>query len=259
MKKLMLLASLGGCCLGGCGFRVVDTGHRGIEKRFGKLIGEPVPEGLYFYNPFTSSMASFDVQEKQVQGKGICNTRDTQVVDIDYTATFAADGTKVFEIYRQFGADWIKGASIPSIIEAHIKIAIGKYDAGDLVKNQDAAAHSSFLAVRDALAEKNVRLGTLSFRNIDFSTEFEKAVESKVVAEQSAMQAKNKTVEVEEKAKQTVLTAKAEAESMKIKSAALSQNKGLVSFEAVQKWNGVLPVNMYGGAPIPFLSLKQEQ
>lgn len=251
MKRIVLLI-----LLTGCGFEVVDTGHRGIEKRFGQLVGQPLPEGLYFYNPITSSIDEFSIQEKNLQGKGACNTKDTQVVDIEYTATFSADSGHAFDIYRQYGKDWVTGASVPSIIEAQIKIAIGKYDAGDLVKNQDAAARSSFEHVKAALDEKFVKLGTLSFRNVDFSNEFEHAVEAKVVAEQSAMQAKNKTIQIEEESKQTLMTAKAAAEAMRIKSAALAQNKGLVSFEAVQKWDGKLPVNMYGSAPLPFLSIK---
>lgn len=253
--KYVLLVLLTGS-LAGCGFRTVDTGELGIQKHFGEIEGQPLAPGLHFYNPFTSSIEEFDVREKRVEGKGACNTKDTQVVDITYTATFAAEGAKIFSIYSQYGEDWIKGASIESIIEAQIKIAIGKYEAQDLVKSQETAAHTSYELVKAALAEKSVRLGALSFRNIDFSKEFEKAVEDKVVAEQSALQAKNKTVQINEEALQTVASATAEARAMKIKSEALAQNKGLVQFEAVQKWNGVLPVNMYGSAPLPFLSIK---
>lgn len=254
MKKLFIITSL--ISLGACGFKSVDTGNIGIQKRFGELVGEPLPPGLQLYNPFTSSVAEFDVREQKVDSKSACNTKDTQVVEITYTATFAPESKFAFDIYRQYGEHWIEAASIPSIIEAQIKIAIGKHDAGELVNHQDEAAHASFVAVKDALTEKHVRLGTLSFRNIDFSKEFEKAVEDKVVAEQSAKQAKNKTIQVEEEAKQTVLSAKAEAESMRIKSQALAQNKGLVAFEAVHKWDGKLPVNMYGSAPLPFLNIK---
>lgn len=254
MNKLFLLAAL--TTMTGCGFKSVDTGSIGIQKRFGQLVGEPLPPGLQLYNPFTTGIEEFDVREQKVEGKGACNTKDTQVVEIFYTATFAPEAKYAFDIYRQYGKKWIEAASIHAIIEAQIKIAIGKHDAGDLVNHQDQAAQASFIAVKDALQEKHVRLGTLSFRNIDFSKEFETAVEAKVVAEQSAKQAKNKTIQVEEEAKQTVLSAKAQAESMRIKSQALAQNKGLVQFEAVQKWDGKLPVNMYGSVPLPFLNIK---
>jgi hypothetical protein len=41
---------------------------------------------------------------------------------------------------------------------------------------------------------------------------------------------------------------------MTIRSQALAQNRGLVEYEAVQKWNGILPVYMMGDA-VPFLNL----
>ena len=59
---------------------------------------------------------------------------------------------------------------------------------------------------------------------------------------------------IEEEAKQKVLTAQAEAESMRIRSQAISQNQNLIQYEAVQRWDGKLPVNIYGSAPIPFIN-----
>ena len=56
MKKLLItttaIAAL--FALSGCG-EVIDTGNRGIKKSFGELVGEPLPEGLYFYNPMTTA------------------------------------------------------------------------------------------------------------------------------------------------------------------------------------------------------------
>jgi len=34
-----------------CSITTVDKGHRGIKVRFGKVLGEGLPEGLYFVNP----------------------------------------------------------------------------------------------------------------------------------------------------------------------------------------------------------------
>jgi len=69
-------------------------------------------------------------------------------------------------------------------------------------------------------------------------------------------EAKNRTVKIEEEAKQKMLIAQADAESMKIRSQALSQNKSLVEYEAVQKWNGVLPQIIMGGQSTPFIGLR---
>ena len=84
---------------------------------------------------------------------------------------------------------------------------------------------------------------------------FEKAIESKVTAEQEALKAKNRTVQIQEEAKQKLISAEAEAKSMAIRANALTQNKALVEYEAVQRWDGKLPVYMMGDT-IPFVNLK---
>ena len=89
---------------------------------------------------------------------------------------------------------------------------------------------------------------------INYSDVFERAIESKVTAEQEALKAKNKTVQVQEEAKQKVIAAEAEAKSMAIRAKALSQNKSLVQYEAVQKWDGKMPQYMLGNS-VPFINV----
>ena len=101
--------------------------------------------------------------------------------------------------------------------------------------------------------QNHINISDISIKNIDYSDTFEQAIEAKVVATQKAEEAKNRTVQVKEEANQKLIEAQAEAESMKIRSQALSQNQNLVAYEAVQRWDGKLPVNIYGSAPIPFI------
>lgn len=257
MKNLFLMA-LTLSMLSACGFEVVDTGYRGIKARFGEVIGEPLPEGLHFYNPITSGIREINVQERKIEDTTTAFTRDTQSVTIAFAVTLYPDPLKIHLIYKQFGEhEWEKKIAVPAVISS-IKDVIGQYTADDIIGKREAARNKAFDEIQAALKARDVIATRLDFTNLDFEDGYEHAVEAKVIAVQKAAEAKNKTVEVEEQAKQVVLSAKAEAESMKIKSAALAQNKGLVQFEAVQKWDGKLPVNMYGSAPLPFLNLKQE-
>lgn len=107
----------------------------------------------------------------------------------------------------------------------------------------------------------NKNLGGKYFQNIsfqlidiDYSKKFEGAIEDKVIAEQKAQEAVNNTRRVTEEANQQVITAKAEAEAMEIKAAALAKNKGLTEYEAIQKWDGKLPQYMFGGS-VPMVNI----
>ena len=57
-----------------------------------------------------------------------------------------------------------------------------------------------------------------------------------------------------EEAKQKVIAAQAEAKSMAIRAQALTQNKSLVEYEAVQKWDGKMPQYMLGNS-VPFINV----
>jgi len=53
------------------------------------------------------------------------------------------------------------------------------------------------------------------------------------------------------------VSGRAAAATVESRADALSQNPKLVSWEAVQKWDGKLPVNLYGSAPMPFIDVNR--
>lgn len=250
--KFYLLILIAGM-LSGCGCSQVDTGTRGLKVRFGEIQTKPLPEGLYFYNPITTSMVQLDVQEQALKGTAKTYTKDVQLADLEYVLNYYPDRDYMDVLYKDFGHDWAKKI-IPQIVEGSIKSVIGHYDAVALVGERQKASATMLEMIKDALNARHVVVTKFELTNIDYDEKFEKSVEEKVIAIQKAEQAKNKTVEVQENAKQKIISAEAEAKSMRIRSEALSQNKSLVEYEAVQKWDGKLPQYMMGSAT-PFLNL----
>lgn len=239
----------------GFGLEQVDEGYRGIETRFGKVEDKSLPPGLYFYNPISTSIFEMSVKEEKLVVKTSCFTKDTQTVHIEATVTYFPDPSTIHKIYSQFGNQWTEKVIEPAVLGT-IKDAVGQYIADDLISKRELVKAKAEDEVKQALLTRKVNVTRLDITNLDFNDEYEKAVEKKVVATQHAAEAKNKTVQVEEEAKQTVAKAKAEAESMRIRSQALSQNKSLVSYEAVQKWDGSLPKIILGNGSMPMLDLK---
>jgi prohibitin 2 len=255
MRNLILLALLSSM-LTACGFEVVDTGRRGIRVDLGKVEGEPLVEGLYFYNPFTSSIVEYSVQQETWKDKTSVFTKDTQRVEIEFAATYSADPVYVGELYKVFGREnQLEDKVIKPVITASIKDSIGGVIADELVGKREAITLAAKKAVQETLKERHVLLSDLQFTNLDFDDAYEKAVEQKVVATQEAQKAVNETVKIKEQAKQTVATAEAEATAMKIKTAALAQSHSLVELEAVKKWDGVLPQYILGGGATPFIDM----
>lgn len=253
MKNLILLTAI--LSLTACGFEQVDEGYRGIYTNWGKVIGEPLEPGIHFYNPISSNVFEMEVREQKIENTTQAFTKDTQTVSIQYVVTYYPEQAEIGNIYSQFGRYWEDKVIVPAI-EGSLKDSIGGYIADDLVSKREEVKKAAFVEIIEDLKKRKVTVTDLQLTNLDFEDAFEKAVEMKVVAIQKALQAKNKTVEVEERAKQTVLDAKATAESMRIRAKALTQNKSLVEYEAVQKWDGKLPEIMLGQGSTPFIDLR---
>ena len=239
--------------LSGCGFEIIDTGNRGIETRFGEVVGEPLPEGMQFYNPMTSNISEMSVRTQTWTVDSTAYTKDVQQAKIAFSVNYNLDPSAVLNIYKTVGEHW-EERLVMQAVPAVMKNVIGKWEAVELVANRNKATAEIEKSLVDTLGAQGVIVSRFEITNIDYDDNFEKAVEAKVVAIQKASEAENKTKQVQEEAKQQLITAEAFAKGMKIKSEALAQNKSLVEYEAVQKWDGALPQYMFGNT-VPMINL----
>jgi prohibitin 2 len=242
----------------GCGIKVVDTGQRGIKTTFGKVVSESLPEGIYFFNPITSAVVEMDTRVQRKDGETDTYTRDVQQSVIKYTLNYRLQQNAAHLMYRDVGRDW-DDKLVPQVVLGTLKEIVGKWDAVDLISNRDKAAGAAFEQIRTNLAKYNVEVSRFEITDIAYTHEFENSVEQKVIAQQKAIEEQNRTKQIEEQARQKVLSAEAEAKSMQIRAEALEQNAKLVEWEAVQKWNGVLPQYMLGSGTTPFINLNQKK
>lgn len=255
MKRLIVVALLAMMtCLGGCGFEIVDTGHRGVKVTFGEVEQKSLPEGLHWYNPINSNIIEMDVRTVKKEAVTETYTRDVQQATIKYTINYNLDPSTVHTIYQTVGGDWAN-VLIPQVVLDSIKEVVGKWDAVDLIANRDKGVSEIGALITTRLGVKHVIVTGFAVNDLAYTKEFEKAVEAKVVAIQSAIEEKNRTQQINELATQKVATATAEAKSMQIRANALAQNPKLTEWEAVQKWDGKLPQYMLGGTT-PFINLK---
>lgn len=237
----------------------VDTGHRGVQVRFGEVDEKAgsLPEGLYFYNILTTSIKEMDVRVLRSEGTANTYTKDVQQADIKYVVNYHLDPNAAHTMYKTVGVNWYT-ALVPQAVEGIMKQVVGHYDAVDLIEHRGKATEEIQRAIAESLKPKLVIIDRIELVNIQYHKAFEKAVEEKVVAVQRAVEEKNRTVQVQEQAKQQVISATAAAESMRIRANALASNPKLVEYEAVQKWDGKMPQYMLGGA-LPFISIGGQQ
>lgn len=249
MRKYAIIAAVSALALGAC--TEVPTGHRGVETRFGE-VQTVHKEGLVWH--MVTDVNLIDVRQLKREDTTLTYTKDVQQAEVKYAMTYRLRDSAVEQTYATVGVDWDEKL-VPQVVEQTIKDVFGQAEAvKDAINNRPALQTKINELLKKRLAKRNVVLESLEIKNISFSNNFENAVEAKQVAVENANAAKNKTVQIEEQAKQKVIAAKAEAESMRIRSQALASNPALTEYEAVQKWDGKLPQNMYGGT-MPFVKV----
>lgn len=234
---------------------IVNAGQRGVKVTMGKVSPQSYTEGVHFVTPFISHIYPMDVKTQKSNIRTQVYTKDIQQASIAYVINYNLQPENAHNMYREVGRDY-KDTVLMPVVEGTIKDVIGKWNAQDLVANREKATKEILTKLQEHLNDNYINLTDFQMTAINYSDVFEKAIESKVTAEQEALKAKNKTVQVQEEAKQKLISAESEAKSMAIRAHALTQNKALVEYEAVKKWDGKLPEYMMGNT-VPFLSLKK--
>lgn len=258
MKKLLLLVVMM-FGLQACGFEIVDTGHRGVQTTFGEVSMEKgsMPEGLYFYNPVTSTITELDVRTKKWEGKTSTYTKDVQIAEVAFTLNYNLEPSTTHLTFKEVGHGWADKL-VPQVVEGRLKAVVGQWDAEKFITNRNKAQSEAETAIRNDLKNKHIIVTKFEITNIDYSDNFESAVEAKVVAIQKAVEEQNRTIQIKEQASQRVITAESRAKSMKVRANALKANRALIDYEAVKKWDGKMPQYMLGNGAMPFIQLNKK-
>ena len=250
MKKLFYL--IGICTVVGCS--QINPGEAGFETQFGKIeSNEILREGLHFYSIIGGDIVVYDCKNQNIRFKTEQYTKDIQQADTEISVTFILDPTKIIEIHKTTGYDYANKLIYPAVIGC-AKDVFGKWNATDVIAKREEATEFITKALREKLLPYGIHITLVEILDISFKTKFEDAVEAKQIAEQEANRAKNLTVKIKEEAQQKIIAAEADAKAMEVRAKALEQNKSLVEYEAVMKWDGRLPQYMMGNS-VPFIKL----
>ena len=259
----------------GCG--QIESGEAGFYTQWGEVTSnKPLEEGLHFFVAPGKDLVVYDIRNRIVKVKTPVFTKDVQTMDIEMTVTYNLDREKVIDLHKSTGKGYEDILIVPSVLGA-TKDALGKMEAGDIVASREKATDSISAEITKRLAPHGINVTLVNLTNIDYSDAFEKAVEEKQVALQQSQKEKNNTARLREVAEQAVVKAEAdakakvlnseaeakailvkaeaEAKSIEMRNAALASSHALIEYETVKTWDGRLPVQMLGGAPVPFLNI----
>ena len=264
-------------------FYSVPTGSRGVVTQFGKIVGIE-GEGLAVLPPW-QKLSNFSIRAETADIENAeGSTSDTQPVKVSLTVRYSIATDRVSEVFEKYSHDGNLQSYVQTATQEIFKAVTARYTAPDLIAQRSKVSADINAALRDKLALYGAQVINIDMRNFSFSESYMHAINEKVTQEQLRLGAENKLKTVEAEQKQKVAIAEAEAnalrakadgeayanlkvataqaDALKIQNAALAQNKDVLELRRIEvamtqakTWNGVLPVNIYGSAPIPFLNL----
>lgn len=235
----------------------VGAGERGVVLNWGAVSDTTFDEGLNWKIPFKQRVKKMDVTTQKEEQEASAASKDLQIVTATVAVNYHLDPNKVNTIYQQLKRDY-KARVIEPTIEEYIKKTTSKYTAEELITKREEVKEDLKLGITESLATSGIIVDDIFITNFAFSAQFDKAIESKVTAEQDALRAENDLKRVRFEAEQRVAEATAEAEAIRIQASAITSQGGedYVQLQAIKKWNGVLPAQMIPDATVPFLTLK---
>ncbi len=234
-------------------FTVIEPGERGILLQFGTIQGIYEP-GLHFQVPIINTVVKMDVRTQKSQVQVNAASKDLQSITSTVALNYHIDPLKVDKLYQQVGTMYEERIISPAIQES-VKAATAQFTAEELITKRAMVKEDIKGKLSERLSTSYVVIDDFSIVDFNFSDEFNRAIELKQTAVQTALKAENDLRRIEIEAKQKIETAKAEAESIRIQGEALKQNQDLVKLKAVEKWNGILPTYMMGNT-VPFIQLQ---
>jgi len=229
----------GGALVGGwwClsqAYYTVDAGHLALKySRLSGVGGATHREGLNFLIPWLERPIIFDCRARPHTMTSLTGSKDLQMVNISLRALAKPDPLKLPDIYRTLGLQFEEKV-LPSIVNEVLKSVVAQYNASSLILQRELVSRM----IRQRLVERardfNILLDDVAITHINFSPEYEKAVESKQVAQQQAERARYLVLQAQEEKKKTIIHAEGEKASAAMIGDAISQNPGFIELRRIQ-------------------------
>ena len=227
-------------------YRGVPAGYRGVLLQFGAVKGV-YNEGPNFIIPFMQNVELLEVRTQKVEAEAQAASKDLQIVKTNLAINFKLNPSETGTVYKNVGLDYANRIIHPAVQET-LKAVTSQYTAEELIRKRSEVKALVDASLKDRLGRYGIIVepnGVL-ITNFDFSDEFNKAIESKQVAQQDSEKQKYVLAKAQLEAETAITQAKGEAEANRIKAGALNTQGGqkVLAREWITKWNGQLPLVM---------------
>lgn len=232
-------------CLGSS-IKTVGAGEVGIITRFGE-VNRVAESGLMMKIPFIESLTKMETRVQKQEVKTDAATKDLQEVNGSLAVNFSITNESALHIFKELGTKYDETVITP-ILHESFKQGVSGYTAEQLMANRTEVKVVIQEMLAQRLAAYGISVVDANITDLNFSAEFNKAIEQKAVAQQEVEKAKQELERVKIEAESKVEAARAEAEAQRLQQQTLTDN--MIKKMFIEKWNGQLPQVSDGNAII---------
>ena len=239
----------------------VPTGFVGVKTRFGKVQEDVIQEGLNTKAPFIEKIVKIDCKTKKIETTSAGSTKDMQNVSASLAVNYNVNKETADKLYREVGLDYEEILINPAIQES-IKSSMAGYTAEELITKRSEVSNKIQKSLEEKIADKGFIITEFNLTNIDFSEEYDKAIEAKAVKQQEVEAAKAELEKQKIQNDKEIAAAEKDAKVMELKNSQITEGtlrlKELdIQSALINKWNGGMPQTMLSEAMTTLFQIGQ--
>ena len=221
-------------------YTIVTPGHRGVVVMLGKVEQTVLGEGFHLIlPPVVRQVVQVDVRTKKLEVNTEAASSDMQAIQVLGVLNYHVDPQNAGYLYQEVGQDFESIIIVPALQEA-IKAATSQYRIENILVQRAQIKQQIQQDLEQRMADRHIIIDQFSLANVDFSDEFNRAIEQKQVAEQAALQKQyelqsaQKDVEIslaraEGDKKAAIIAAEGRAEARRVEASAEAEALGLIA------------------------------
>ncbi|WP_414529858.1 prohibitin family protein [Nodularia chucula] len=227
---------------------IVNAGERGVLMQFGQVQETVLGEGIHIIFPIINTVKKISVKIQKQEIAAEASAKDLQAVFTDVSLNWHIIPEETNIVFQNIGdeQDIITKIINPAIQEV-LKAVIAKYTAEEIVTKREEVKAGVDYTLTTRLHEYHIVVDDISLVHVNFSNQFNQAVEAKQIAEQDAKRADFIALKAAKEAAAKVNLAQGEAAANKLLRETLSDD--ILERQFVEKWDGKLPLIMSKDAP----------